>query len=777
MLTFNDVYHAPLGTLKASVDDWTEMAKRLERLADSAHSTMVVKAKDEYWRGINAQVTKAFITKTGKEFDDAAQAAKGIETVLRDGYNAFKNAQAELRRIVEVDAPAQGLVVTSHGKVVASHPLEEDQGARHDPDYELLLGEQRAKVAALQKRLDRVVETCDDADTATSNALKANVTADKHNFSTPKYRSLDAEEAHRALTLAAKGRELSHEQLVQLNELLRDNHASKEFARAFYGELGPKRALEFFGQLSTDTYDYAKQDPQRLKDVQQLQQNLGLNLATATRPATADDPWTQKWSEEMRRLGTERILLSKYDYNGPYGYQLLGGIMRYGNYDPKFLNPIAQHVVQLHAKDPYMFSDSKGIAGPDKHPFNPSGRNGAGYDPVISMLEALGHSPEAAKEFFTEPPEAYAKDGTLVGGTPLDGKGNQITSYLDYFATKDYTSFPDIVGHHPDEAKASRSYVADAFGHALESATLGHAYDDATPELVRDARAAQIMEEVVMRYGTDPGLLKHQEGLADSLGRMGAGYVDDINWALNDNRPSSVFSPDQVGSSVPAEGRAEFGAQGVTDFLSAVGKYPDAYADISNAEKVYTVSMLEAQVGSGGRLNQAYAEDIVRTGSEVHGRIDNARASQVEAEGRHADAEYNKALQKRAAWVQFGTGVVVAAGAAFLPPVAAVGMAATLIPVSQEAGTGLVGQMINQAIGEHYETKQKDSSEDIQTQKASIYAAGKDNAKVAYEVFLERHGMEFEGAFGSGLEGAMKTGYLWGINGEASQGSTPQVSE
>ena len=92
--------------------------------------------------------------------------------------------------------------------------------------------------------------------------------------------------------------------------------------------------------------------------------------------------------------------MSKYDNGGPFGYQLLGGIMRFGNYDPKFLNPITEHVIQLRQKDHEFFYGSKGMLGGPENPLNPSGINGSGYDPVLGMMEALGHSPEAAKQFF-----------------------------------------------------------------------------------------------------------------------------------------------------------------------------------------------------------------------------------------------------------------------------------------------------------------------------------------------------------------------------------------
>ncbi|QIP86270.1 hypothetical protein GLX30_22070 [Streptomyces sp. Tu 2975] len=774
MLTFDNVYHAPLDKLKASVDDWSKVTTDLETLATDARSTMAAKAKDDYWRGVNAEVTKPFVDKTAKEFDDAAKAAKGIKQILSDGYEAFKKAKDDLKKLVDTEAPAQHLLITARGKVEAKHPLESDWTAQHDADYGPALQAQRAKIEAMQKRVDAIVETCDDADIAVSNALKANITGDKHNFSAPKYSSIDAEEAQRAVDLAKKGRELSHKELEQLNELLKDNHDSKVFSRTFYDGLGPKGSLEFFGQLSTDTYDLSKQDKERLKDVQELQKNLGLNLATATDPTGKDDKWTQKWGDEMRKLGTERIPLSKHDYGGPFGYQLLGGIMRYGNYDPKFLNPIAEHVVQLHAKDPYMFADSKSMAGYDKYPLNPSGKNGSGYDPVVSMLEALGHSPEASKEFFSSAPKAYNEDGTYKGGVPKGADGKEITSYFDYFTNKDYKSFPDIVGHGLDEAKESLNFMPDAFGHALESATLGHAYDDPNPNLVRDGASADLMEKVVEKYGGDPEFLKkNHSALADSLGHMGAGYVDDINWALNENESDSLYAPDKN-----TEAHGVFGRDGARQFLSALGQYPDAYASVSTAERVYTSSMLEAQVGPGGQINEAHAREVARTGSEVQGMLDQSRADQVEAEGLKKDEEYNKALEKRSAWIKFGAVAAVGAGVAFLPATAAgAGMAAILVPLAVDTASGAVGEQIGQVVGDWTETKQQDSKDDIQLQRREIFRAGELTAESPMKHFMQEHNVDPNGDFGQDMEEAVISGYGKGIDRENQQGHRPETDD
>ncbi|MFD7326764.1 hypothetical protein ACFV9D_37725 [Streptomyces sp. NPDC059875] len=782
MLTFDNVIHAPLGKLKAAVDHWSAMKARLDQLAEDARTTMAAKAKDDYWRGVNAEVTKPFVDKTAKEFTDAAKAAAGLHKILQDGYEAFKKAQDDLKKITDTEAQAQGLRVTPAGVVEAREPVAQMNNAelRRDPDYLDLIRRENEAIGAMQQRIDAIIETCDDADVACSNALKANITGDKHNFSAPKYSSLDAEEAQRALDLARRGRNLSHEELERLNELLEDNSSSKEFARTFYDGLGPKGALEFFGQLSTDTHRYGKLDEERLADVQELQKNLGLNLAQATQ---GNDKWAENWSTELRKLGTERVPLAKNDYNAPFGYQLLGGIMRHGDYNAKFLNPIAEHVAQLHAKDPRMFEAAKGFGGVRTNPFNPSGVNGAGYDPMVAMLEALGHSPAAAKEFFSADPTAYKEDGTPGGEVKLGSNedGSAIDNYLDFFAQEKYAFFPDVNGHHPDEVKNASNFLPDALGHALEAATLGHAWDDPAPKLVRDGDTAGIMRDVVTIYGDAEFLKKHHSALADSLGAMGAGYIDDLNWSLAEGVGRDVYGPKSTEMDVRSA-HADFGQHEATKFLTALGQHPDAYATVSAAERVYVTSMLEAELEKDGQISEGRGKATVYTGAMLQGLLDQARGDQIEAEGLKVQEDYEKAEEARGAWIEFGTTAAIAAGVAFLPAtVVAAGAAAVVVPLAVETGSGAMETLAGQVIGDWSDKSVEDhkgSVEDrIRDDQTSHYTEGKTSADAPLKRFLMYHGSLVNDDLEQTLTESRNSGYVYGSTFGRQRGNSPQPDE
>ncbi|MGW1519988.1 hypothetical protein [Streptomyces sp. NPDC002287] len=779
MLTYENVLNAPIDKLATAVRDWQAMAAKLEELAEAARSGMKAKSDQAEWSGVTAGVARPFVDKTAKEFQDAAKEAKGIHQALTQGHDTFRTSRDQLRKIAEEEAPAAGFQVDAKGKVtpVPLTSAADRNAARHDFDYQQSL---RVNQGLWQAKIDALIDACDDVDQSLSRLLNANV-AEDHNFSAPRYSSLAAEQAGRATDLAKKGRDLSHAELTELNELLADNAKVPEFSTAFYGNLGPKGALQFFGTMATDTYEYGKLDEQRLKDVQELQQNLGLNLATATR-STTEPHLPDSYAAELRRLGTQPIPLARYDRNPPYGYQLLGGIMRYGNYDPKFLVPIAEHATQIHAKNPDFFIGTRQLNGYGKNMLNPSGINGAGYDPVVSFLEALGHSPDASAEFFdpkrTHLP-SYNEEGTVHAGEAdlgKDAKGKPIASYLDFFANEKYHSAIDMEGMNPDDLNKVNNYMPDALGHALEAATLGHAWDDPKPELHRTEAGARVMQAVALKYGGDAGLLKHQEVLADSLGNITAGYIDDVNKALNNEGEQSVFAP----LAGDRQAHAKLERSDARDLLAALGQHPDAYATVSTAERVYSASVLESQGVDDGVIDEGRARATIRTSAEVQGILDESRAEQVKGVGEKKHEAYEKAHEQSSSWVEFGTTAAIAAGVAFLPATAAAaGVAAVAVPLAVDTGTGLVEQAAGQVIGEWSDEakekhKDKIDGETHDTNKA-MFQAGEYSAEAPMRAFMVRHDVDPRSDFGNDFIESMRLGYEEGNSVGRQQGHESQT--
>ncbi|MFD3939955.1 hypothetical protein ACFWSF_20830 [Streptomyces sp. NPDC058611] len=774
MLTYENVMDAPLGQLQTAVTDWQAMAGKLDELAEAARNGLKAKADKAQWSGVTAGVAREFVTKTAKEFEDAAKEAKGIHAALTQGHAAFKSSRDQLKRISDEEAPAAGFRVDVTGKV---EPLplvteQERHAARHDPDY---LSSVRANRSLWQRKIDSLIDACDDVDQSLARLLRANIAA-AHDFSGPKYADLTAEQAGRASDLARKGRELTHAGLVELNELLNDNHAVPAFATKFYEALGPQGALEFFGQLSMDT-GARGYDEQRLKDIQDLQMNLGLSLATATDP-DHHQHLPDRFAQDLRQLGTERIPLAKHDGNPPFGYQLLGGIMRYGNYDPRFLVPIADHAIQVQAKDQQFFFQNKPVNGWVETQFNPSGGSGAGFDPVNSFLETLGHSPEAATEFFkrdTEELTAYNQDGTVKAGPPNLGRHG---TYLDYFADEKYTSPTDSNDLDAKGVVKAKQYMPDALGHALEAAALGHAWDDPAPVLKRNEDAADVMELVVAKYGGDAGLLKEHEALADSLGRMTAGYIGDVNWALTENDPDGVFAPPED----RREEHAKFDRAGARDLLSALGQHPDSYAIATAAERVYGAGVMEAQGFHGGQVDAGAARVAIRTTAEFQGMLDDSRAGQLGAEAEKNHEKFEKAAEHRGAWIEFGTSAAVGGAVALLPAtIVGVGVAAVVVPIAIDIGSGAVEQAASSAITEWSEKtveREKDRIDDAKhSSTKEMYQAGELSAETPLKQFMARHGISGTSELGNDLTESMHIGYANGNSRAGQQGHDAQTGK
>ncbi|MEU3087526.1 DUF6571 family protein [Streptomyces massasporeus] len=754
---YMDLVEVDLGKLATAVSDWKSAVDKLKTAAQNARRGMKAKSEKARWAGANATVTRGFVTKTTKEISDLHTEANSIYQVLSDAHTEFAALQKQIKTAVQADAPTLGVRVEDIGDGKVRCYFKHIRGDTDERTQDQLDAKQE-----LEGRINRLIAHATEIDASVARALRKSHGSDPYNAGHSSYKSLDDAQSERAAELAKLGPKMTDKQFTELNSIMRWNAKDADFSTAFYKSLGgPEETLDFYGRMALEGTQ-GDENRERLALTRQLQRNMGTALATATDPDN-EPHLSASWGEEFRKLGTRPIEIYPGAPNSPYGYQILGGLLRYGNYDAEFINPIAEHVVQLHHKDPDFFMNNKPVTGGADLDwgYNPSGKVGAGYDPLTSVLEGLGHSPEAAKKFFADDmtPTVYNADGTVKKGATLD------YNYYDELTKKDFDWPADSLVHPgSDEAAQARDGGPDALGHALEAATLGYAYDDPTPTLARDASSAAIMEKVVQTYG-DPENVK--DPISDSLGRMGAGYIDDLNWGLNENRTDSLFAP------TDPEEHAKFGSGSAIRFLSSIGQHPDAYADISVAQQIYGTSALGAQVDGAG-IKEPHAREIVRTGAEIQGILDQSRADQVQAEGLAKDAAYNKSLQTKTEWIKFGSGVAIAAGAAFLPPVAAVGVAGTLIPVFMDAGQGALTQQVGSVIGDSAETKQQDSASTIQDQRSEIFRAGRVAAASPMEAFMADNGVRHDdGRFGQDLEDALNGGYVKGTNGEDQVGALP----
>ncbi|MGW8763329.1 hypothetical protein ACWGN5_12610 [Streptomyces sp. NPDC055815] len=752
-LGFDDVLHAPLGKLQQAMTDWSQMVTRLNTLAQDARGGMKAKADKADWTGVNADVTKPFIGKTAKEFEDAAKAAKGVAQILEQGHTAFKKAKDDLQKIVNEEAPARKVSVAADGTVRAAAPLADtvDAAGRHDPDYQGALRKEQADIAYVEGRIRSVLEAANEADRDIAKTLRANKGDSEHDFSAPKFGSADEMNADRAAELARKGDRATDKELKELQDLLHDHGKSPEFSTTFYERLGPEQSVRFFADLTLNGEGDSKE---RAETVKALQKDLGFALATATDPDHQPHV-SEKWQTDLRRTGSSLIDVDpgrRANYQ-PYGYQVLSNILRYGEYDRRFLTPIAEHAAQLQAQDPEIWK--RGV--PRNEPYiginlNPAGTDGSsGYNAMTGILEGLGHSPEAARDFFDGKMTPYSLDGQKmdkayfereVGGgyTPenlenwnlrSDGTGNiylkdlrptsgldgkTYTDYFEMFTDKDHPWFDDRSATGPkigdgdaqeawDKASAAaKESGPNALGHALEAAVSGRSYDDdstTAKPVPHSEDQAKLMHRVVEKFGNDPGnelIAIKPDGksgplasMNDSLGHMTAEYMRDVQKAMGAS--GIVTNGEDAGLS-------NLNGGPLLDFLGTVGKDPDAYGAIINAQQATTTDVLngvaDKYVEGGMRdLGDARAEvdTFTKPGATIAGIVSEARAEAMYIEKTAGDKDFNDGLKDGTKWADRAFGVVT-------KPLEATGVGAPLAWVVEDIKESVTDKYKHDSVGE-----------------------------------------------------------------------------
>ncbi|MGW4274163.1 hypothetical protein ACWEGQ_17785 [Streptomyces seoulensis] len=656
-LKYTDLLDVDLGRLGTAVSDWKKTVDGLKKLADSARTGLAAKSDAARWAGVNATVTREFITRTAKEISDLHAEANSVHQVLDDGHTELLALQKRIRTAVRDDAGNLGVRVEDLGGGKVRCYFPHVRGDSDERSEDQLKARQE-----LENRINDILSHAAEIDDSIARALGRIHGGDAYDAGHSTYGSLNDAEAERAVELARKGDAMSDAELRELNRLLRFNSREKdgEFATQFYQGLGgPEKTLQFYARMSVDGTD-PDAAKTRLDEVRDLQKVMGYTLANATDP-DHEYHLPDDWNTQFRHLGTQPIGWERGQMNKPYGYQVLGGLLRYGDYDARFLTPIAEHITQLHKEDPYRFALNKPAGSPDAYGFNPSGKLGTGNDPLNSVLEALGHSPEASEKFFTQPPTAYNEDGTVKKDGHL-GFG----SYLDLFTDKDFewtvdTNDTNVLADE-DKTKKALAFGPEALGHALESATTGRPYDsDDTGAAIRHTEArSHLVNDIVDKFGTSPELLRHNENgdldseetgplyaMRGSLGDITAEYMGDFQRAMYGEDPNSDLFP-TFGAA------ANLDAGDAQRFLGAVGQDPDAYAAITSAQQTYTTQVVDHVVNGGSHSTASLdgrVGDAVAPGSAIAGIMSDARAHAIYEYHAASDKDFNEAAADKQKWV------------------------------------------------------------------------------------------------------------------------------
>ncbi|MEU4885988.1 MULTISPECIES: hypothetical protein [Streptomyces] len=678
MMTPQQLSDLHLGKLGTAASEWKVMVGKLEKLAgggDGGISAADLRRKAEAadWQGDNATVTRKFVGATARQFDDILTEARSVQKILLDAHTRLKKHKTDMSEAITRWAK-QNIYINDKGGAVPAVPPPAVAGeAKVEPPTQAELDSAAAEIG-------RILNAASEVDRIAARALRQHARS-AYDFDETGYKGLtDADrrqgiaDADTLLKLAAKRDGMTLDELKFFNETAARQRDNPAFAERFVTKLGPEGTLQFWRSLA----DPGRGDTptgERAKVLARVQDNLSLTLATASH---GDSPAMREWKSGVIAAGENRMghpgLMS-----APYGFQVMSSLMGKGKFDSGFLDAYGNKLVEFERSqkvDPEWLWDNAAYAAQLSYP--PDAKNPS-VDPVAGFLESLGHNPQASLEFF---------NGSSGGG-PGQGSPDRLSNW-DYLVGggEDAREWP------MNEDGEPAGY--EKLGHALESATLGYAYDDRSPAApplrtdadleARDARTA-LMDRVVGHY-KGPEVIESQPGVGESLARMAGGHIDSLN-----------YSVDNWGGSGELNGRDElFGAEknhlrdfGMTEsagFLRALAAEKDSYDTVSAAQQVYGASAMAAQGDDREQATNAGLHSV-----KMHGLLDESRAEAIGKEFADDEAAKNKALEKQAEWRKLGASTAIATtlgiGAAVIaPPVGAAALVAVPLAFGTAQGIG-----------------------------------------------------------------------------------------
>ncbi|MGW6272416.1 hypothetical protein [Streptomyces sp. NPDC055060] len=717
MLTVPEVLNVRLGVLKTATNDWEAMVRKLRFLATgegetSAH-TLNKRTRNAEWKGDNATVNREFVLKTASEFNDAVTAAESVHAILRDAYSALKKQKQALQNVID-EVSKSNIYINDKGQATSSVPPTAISGGVkvHAPTDE--------ELSAAEQRITEILWEAHETDRIAARALRA-LAKNEHDFSEKPVRSLkdadiqqgkkDAEYWTKKIAREDPS-EWSDAELKRFNAVVKDQRDNSGFTVGFATELGADGTLKFWRDLSAPPGGEIGGD--RAKMLAETQDSLSMSLANATR---IDTPEMDTWKKEMLAAGPKTFPAADGLATGPYGYQVMSSLMRRGKFDSDFLDRYGTKVLEFerdHVGGPdYAWKDAARLNYPP---------SGTANDPVAGFLDALGHNPEASLDFF--------RNGSSGGKDGLETVSN-----WDYLVAQgdDAREWPT--------AENGKSIDYKSLGHALESATLGYAYDDKDPKVpllggegMSEAEARKavearegrlgLMSQVIENYQTADAVDEHS-GIRGSLANMAAGHIDSLNYSMDNFGGAGAANGRDALFGMKDNHLSDFGLEGSANFLKAVATDQDSYSTVSSAQQVYGASLMAAQGDDRGNAVDAGVHSV-----KMHGLLDEVRAESIGSDFAEEKEKRNLELEKQGEWRKFATGAVVGTGVGvatelIIPTRAA---AAIAVPLAFEAAGGAAETFMgNQTMDWLKENEFDNSNEAI----AEIQASGSEGQRNA----------------------------------------------
>lgn len=251
------------------------------------------------------------------------------------------------------------------------------------------------------------------------------------------------------------------------------------------------------------------------------------------------------------------------------------------------------------------------------------------------------------------------------------------------------------------------------------------------------------------------------EVMMDSLARMGAAYIDDLNYSIKDFGGSGdELQRDQIFlHSSDGSTRTPFGEVEARNFMMLVAGDEEGYKTLTVAQQIYEASGFVAL-----QDDRESGVSFAHNAAKMHGILDESRSHQIREEFKDIEGAENLKMEQAGEWrksaMTGGVSLLVAGGTAlFLGPAAGV-VAATVVPIVVESG----GEAVNTAYGTHtlqyLEDNEYKNDPEALRQVQTLEKVGERGAWVPFSNYADAVGMSAEekNALLPGIEGSYRDG-------------------
>ncbi|MFD0003533.1 hypothetical protein ACFVJ4_14070 [Streptomyces sp. NPDC127178] len=685
--------------LGEAITDWEQMTKKLADLQKDAENNLKAKADKAKWAGVNATVSREFITKTAAEFADAHTQANSITKILSDTRGELIGYRTQLNDAIS-RATQQNISVidTGDGTFAVMGNTRPDWAS--DPSGNTGATDQKA-VEALRDEIQGILTKATQSDNSAAKALVLLVDQAKHGFADAAY--ADRDEAAKAIAAAEKLAKMAKDptkmtldNIADFNRTMEKYSGDALFSEQFARQLGPKNTLQFWTEL---THLHAGVRGTELETMKSLQKNLSLTLATAS---FSDSDAMMEWKKKLLAEGNTSFHASNSPSPiGALGSQVISSLMRKGQYDTEFLDDYREKLFKADKGAGESNTDALWVKGYDG--VDLVFGDGNGRDPLEGLFEGLSHNPEAAVHAF----ESKSDLDHMLGSTRYTDRGTPL-------------------------------------GHALEAAVTGVAVGDMTSvALPHSEKQVEVMANITNAVAQpDGGAELVTKGMGESFGRMAAAYMPEISIEMAGKGAESIFITDSAAPDGLNKGD-------VTRFLYEVARDNNGRAAIIYGENIYTSSLLEAHIANPS-LYDGETSDVIRAVSENAGIIEgvvghSVADADIDASTK-AEKDYNDALEKQGDFFKTVLSTGVGVGSVALVPATPAGA------LAGAAAGGFFGGVSGMAVDRLMEGKEIEGALDD-----ALYRTGQDLNK-AQESALQQtqwSAVDAMGAHKSGLkEGA-----------------------